>query len=85
MMPSDEPLLSVTLDAAIVELFSAWIRSDIPTARTEMLRETLEIVRRIFSASRALIVWEEADEPWVNIASLDERRSRLETERAEDV
>lgn len=49
-----------------------WLRSRVPRARTELLEETLERLRRLFAAPRALMVWEEADEPWVNVASLDE-------------
>lgn len=70
-MTVDEPVPSVNLDASIVEEISAWIRSDVPSARTEMLHETLDVVRRIFSTPRALLVWEEADEPWVNTACLE--------------
>lgn len=57
---------------ASVEEISAWIRREIPTARTDLLRETLGSVGRIFGAPRVLMVWEEVDEPWVNTAFLDD-------------
>lgn len=62
---------SVRLLSSTVREISEWIRRDLPGARTEMLRESLESVRKIFGTSRALMIWEETDEPWVNTAYLE--------------
>ena len=69
--PVREEETSTMLPSWIVEEISEWIRSEVPSARAEMLRETLDMARKIFGAPRALMVWEEADEPWVNTAYLE--------------
>lgn len=57
-----------SLSAARTATIRNWIKSEVPTARTELLRETLEHLCALFDAPRALMVWEEPDEPWVNVA-----------------
>ncbi|MBW3670166.1 MAG: hypothetical protein KY432_00680 [Acidobacteria bacterium] len=69
--PASDQEISVRLLPSTVREISEWIRRDLPGARTEMLRESLESVRKIFGAPRALMIWEEADEPWVNTAYLE--------------
>jgi signal transduction histidine kinase len=65
---------------SIIGALAEWARSDIPGARPELVIDTLERARRVFSARRALLVWEELDEPWVNVACLGEADSLHRTQ-----
>lgn len=60
----------LSFDSVLVEEIRRWIRSGIPSSQTEHLKETLDNLRILFEAPRALMVWEEADEPWVSTAYL---------------
>jgi signal transduction histidine kinase len=55
---------------SIIGSLAAWARSGIPGARPELVRDTLRRAIDLFSAPRGLLVWEELDEPWVNVAYL---------------
>lgn len=53
---------------AEVGRLAAWPRGEQPDARSTV-RETLAYAARVIGAPRAVLVWEEPDEPWVNVAS----------------
>ncbi|MDX1583936.1 MAG: histidine kinase [Thermoanaerobaculia bacterium] len=55
-----------------IDRVSEWIRSEIPSTQAELLESTLQHLRGLFDAPRALMLWEEADEPWVNLACAGE-------------
>lgn len=54
--------------------------SVIPTDEVSAVREMLEMARHVFRAPRALLAWEEADEPYLNLAFMDGDRLRIHNE-----
>ncbi|MGH9459333.1 MAG: sensor histidine kinase [Thermoanaerobaculia bacterium] len=52
---------------ADLERLASWTRSPLSEPR-ELLRETLERAAGVLRARRALLLWEEAEEPWLHIA-----------------
>lgn len=52
----------------VLSRLSASSRS-IPSGLAELAQETLEHAARVFEAPRAVLLWEEQDEPWLHMAS----------------
>lgn len=48
-------------------LVSQWLRSPLPADEPQMIRESIARSCSIFGAQRALLVWEESDEPWQHV------------------
>lgn len=46
---------------------SSWIRGPLPADAEELTSEALERSTAIFGCSRAVLVWEETEEPWQNV------------------
>ncbi len=46
---------------------SSWLRSPLPADAEELTSQALERATAIFGCSRAVLVWEETEEPWQNI------------------
>jgi signal transduction histidine kinase len=46
---------------------SNWIRGPLPSDTEELTSEALERSTAIFGCSRAVLVWEETEEPWQNV------------------
>jgi signal transduction histidine kinase len=53
------------LDRTLV--ISNWLRSPLPPDAEELTSEALQNATAIFGCSRALLVWEETEEPWQNV------------------
>jgi signal transduction histidine kinase len=48
-------------------LISDWLRSPLPADEGQMIREAIARSCSIFGARRALLVWEEREEPWQHV------------------
>lgn len=55
----------------------------IPTDEVSVVREALEMARHVFRAPRALLAWEEADEPYLNLGLMDGEQLRVSNEAFE--
>jgi signal transduction histidine kinase len=59
-----------------------WPRT-LPRDREPLLRDILPAAARLLRASRALLVWEDADEPWLTLAYFDGREIFIKREGPE--
>lgn len=57
--------------------------SVIPTDEVSAVREMLEMSRQVFRAPRALLAWEESDEPYVNFGFMDGDRFLVSNDPSE--
>lgn len=66
---------------------SSWIRGPLPVDTEELTSEALEQATSIFGCSRAVLVWEETEEPWQNVDVWlhGERHSEWSAKRYEPV
>ena len=48
-------------------LVSQWLRSPLPGDEPQMIREAIAQSCCIFGAKRAVLVWEETEEPWQHV------------------
>ena len=54
---------------ARLEMLAGWAAHDLPRNQAVTLEKTLAQAAKVFEAPRALAVWEETEEPFVNVAS----------------
>lgn len=60
-----------TMDPSTVTRLANWCRRPLPDEAAVLVRESLEEVSALVNADRALMAWEEPEEPWLHLALLD--------------